>query len=98
MFKDFYNLPSYDKVVSDDRRETRSRAFAEESAVLLKQVASLSSRARVVDVTKVEAGKGWQPHDRQPSAQLALKRQNLERLKARIDKLAEDKRELALAT
>jgi hypothetical protein len=95
LFKDFYRLPTYETVVSDDQRETRSRAFAEESNALLKQVASLSSRARVVDVSKADTGKAWQPLARQPSAQLAAKRHTLEKLKARIDRLAEDKKELS---
>lgn len=96
LFKDFYRLPTYETVVSDDKRESRSREFAQESNALLKQVASLSSRARVVDISKTETGKAWQPLARQPSAQLAAKRQTLEKLKARIDKLAEDKKGLGM--
>jgi len=48
-----------------------------------------------VDVSKADSGKAWQPLSRQPVAQLAAKRQTLEKLKARIDKLAEDKKAIS---
>lgn len=49
----------------------------------------------MVDVSKAVSSKAWQPLSRQPAAQLAAKRQTLEKLKARIDKLAEDKKEIS---
>ena len=49
----------------------------------------------MVDVSKVDSSTAWKPLSRQPAAQLAAKRQTLEKLKARIDKLAEDKKEIS---
>lgn len=50
----------------------------------------------MVDISKNEPSTTWQPLSRQPAAQLAAKRQTLEKLKARIDRLAEDKRNLGV--
>ena len=94
LFKELNQLPAYDSAVSGDQPE-RTRRLHTESTALLREVASFSSTSRVVDLSGTQLGKSWQPTERKPAAQLALKRANLERLKAKVDKLVEEKQDLA---
>ena len=97
LFKEFNELPAYESVVPrrSGAESDAARQFREETAALHREVATLSSRARVVDLNAVDPKKAWQPAERQPSAQLAAKRAQLLALKARVDDLAEQKKELA---
>ena len=97
LFKEFNELPAYESVVPrrGGAESDAARHFREETAALHREVATLSSRSRVLDLNAVDPKKAWQPAERQPSAQLAAKRVQLLALKARVDDLTEQKRELA---
>lgn len=91
LFKELDRLPSYDSL-NDQDTKARTKHLQERSAALFKEVASFSSRSKVIDLSSVQPGKAWTPSDRKPSAQLAAKRATLEKLKAKVDKLTEEKR------
>ena len=95
LLKDLYQLPAYEKVVSG-KQEQRVRSMQAESHALLREVATFSSRSLVVDLSGIQPGKSWQPTESKPQAQLAAKRAILEKLKAKVDKLAAEKRDLRL--
>ena len=97
LFKELNELPAYESLVPRraGAQSDAARQFREESAALHREVATLSSRARVVDLNAVDPKKAWQPAERQPSAQLAAKRAQLLALKARVDDLNEQKKVLA---
>lgn len=63
----------------------------------MKEVATVSARARVVDLTKVAKADngqvGWQPRVRKPAQQLLAKREQLQRLKDKVDKLVENRKD-----
>lgn len=77
----------------DTERQQRNRTVREESNALLQEVISVSTRSRIVDLSKIPpGGKTWLPTERRPSAQLEAKRLALESLKAKVESLTEEKR------
>jgi hypothetical protein len=91
LFKELDQLPTYDSL-NNQEAKARTKHLQEQSAALFKEVASYSSRSKVIDLSLIQPGKAWTPSERKPSAQLAAKRATLEKLKAKVDKLTEENR------
>lgn len=73
----------------------RARRFASESKALFKEAAALSSRPKVVDLTKAKrSGSGtgpaaWQSRARLPQEQFDRRKEEVERLRKKIEGLRE---------
>ena len=101
LLKDLSSLPTYETAISPSSTSENARIIKEESNALFRQVAGMTSRAKVVDLSLGNSegeGKGWTAVRRQPKGQLAAKRAQLEMLKKKIDRLAERKSEMQSTT
>lgn len=92
LLADLSSLPTYETATHPS--EENARIIKEESAALFRQVAEMSSRAKVVDLSKIETGKAWNRMEDRPKIQLERKRAQLEILKKKVDRLADKKVEL----
>lgn len=97
---DLSSLPTYETATTASSSASsasaeNARIIKEESAKLFRQVAEMSSRAKVVDLSRSAAeGKAWVSKENQPRVQMERKRAQLEALKKKIDRLADKKVQL----
>lgn len=79
-------------VSAPDTHEDRARRFGAESKALLKKVAEISSRPKVVDLSlakRGQTGQGWQARSRLPLEQFTRRKEEVDRLRKKIESLKE---------